>query len=227
MSRIRGTVSRRWAERGIRSYLLTAVIASAIVLMWWADHTAGRSVVARCCGERVDAPIGVSLLRLPGSMLAPAALLPVWGSVAQVVLAFGIAEAAVGARRALTVAGLAHVIGTLAGRYFVWYAPAVLGGLPVSWRYALDTGPSAATCGLAVYVAVVVGCPRLGCVLAGAVLAAFALHPDLAGREHVVALVVGAAAAGVQLLAFRRATRHLLASGSGQAGGSIRQVTIA
>lgn len=232
VSRIRSTVGRRWVDRGVRGYLLTTVIASAIVLIWWADHTAGRSVVAMCCGERLDAPIGVSILRLPGSLLAPAALLPVWGSVAQVVLAFGIAEAAVGARRTVVVAGLAHGIGTLAGRYFVWYAPAVLGGLPASWRYALDTGPSAATCGLALYVAVVVGCPRLGSLLAVAVVAAFALHPDLAGREHIVALVVGAAAAGVQLLLFRSATRHLLvqsaaSTASGDEGGSVRRVTIA
>lgn len=212
VSRVRAAVSRHWVERGIRSYLLTAVIASAIVLAWWADHTAGRSVVAVCCGERVDAPLGISLLRLPGSMVAPAALLPVWGSVAQVLVAFGIAEAAVGARRTLTVAALAHGIGTLAGRYFVWYAPAFLGGLPTSWRYALDTGPSAATCGLAVYVAIVVGCPRLGGLTVIAVVAAFTLHPDLAGREHLVALAVGAPAAGVQLLMFRRDARHLAAS---------------
>jgi len=223
LSRIRGTVSRRWVERGIRGYLLTAVIATAIVLMWWANHTAGRSVVAMCCGERVNAPIGASLLRLPGSLLAPAALLPVWGSVVQVLLAFGIAEAAVGARRTLTVAALAHAIGTLAGRYFVWYAPAVLGGLPASWRYALDTGPSAATCGLAVYVAAVVGCPRLGGLLVVAVSVAFALHPDLAGREHIVALVVGVAAAAVQLLMFRRAARHLVTlSAASTAGATVR-----
>jgi hypothetical protein len=148
--------------------------------------------VAVCCGERVDAPLGISLLRLPGSVVAPA-LLPVWGSVAQVLVAFGIAEAAGGARRTLTVAALAHGIGTLAGRYFVWYAPAFVGGLPTSWRYALDTGPSAATCGLAVYVAIVLGCPRLGGLTVIAVVAAFTLHPDLAGREHLVALAVGAA----------------------------------
>jgi len=220
VSRIRDTLCRRWAERGIRGYLLTAVVASAIVLMWWADHAAGRSVVAMCCSERVGAPFGVSLLRLPGSLLAPAALLPVWGSVVQVLLAFGLAEAAVGNRRTLTVAGLAHTIGTLAGRYFVWYAPAVLGGLPASWRYALDTGPSAATCGLGVYVATIVGCPRLGGLLAVAVLAGFALHPDLAGREHIVALVVGAAAAAIQLLVFRRGARPLLALSGAPTGSA-------
>lgn len=211
VDRVRSVLGRRWAERGIRGYLLTAVIASSVVVAWWADRTSGSSIVAMCCGERVNAPLGVSLLRLPGSLVAPAALLPVWGSVAQVVLAFGIAEAAVGARRTLTVAALAHAIGTLAGRYFVWYAPAVLGGLPTSWRYALDTGPSAATCGLAVYTAVVLSCPRLGGLIVIAVVGAFALHPDLAGREHIVALAVGAIAAGVQVLVFRRTARHLAA----------------
>jgi hypothetical protein len=211
---VRLVLGRRWAERGIRGYLLTVVIASTVVLAWWADRTAARSVVATCCGERVDAPLGVSLLRLPGSIVAPAALLPVWGSVAQVVLAFGIAEAAFGTRRTLTVAALAHAIGTLAGRYFVWYAPAVLGGLPTSWRYALDTGPSAATCGLAMYAAIVLGCPRLGGLLVIAVVGALALHHDLAGREHLVALAAGAAAAAVQILLFRRDARYLVTTPS-------------
>lgn len=205
VAQVLASLKRRWAERGIRGYLLTAFAASAIVLMWWADRTDGRSFVAACCGERVDAPIGVSLLRLPGSLVAPAALLPVWGSVVQVALAFGIGEAMIGTRRTVTVAALAHVVGTLAGRYFVWYAPAALGGLPSSWRYALDTGPSAATCGLAIYVAIVRRCPRLGGLVAAAVVSAFALHPDLAGREHMVALAVGGVAASVDLRILRKA----------------------
>jgi hypothetical protein len=207
--RVLAVLTRRWADRGPRGYLLTAVIAATIVLLWWADRSTSKSLVAMCCGERVDQPLGISLLRLPGSMFAPAALLPVWGSVLQVILAFGIGEAAVGARRTLTVAALAHALGTLAGRYFVWYAPAALGGLPTSWRYALDTGPSAATCGLAAYLAIILGCPRLGGILVLAVAGALALHPDLAGREHLVALAVGAAFAGIQLLRLRRAARRL------------------
>jgi hypothetical protein len=208
VGRVLACLERRWAERGIRGYLLTIVVASAILLMWWADRTTGRSVVAACCGERVDAPIGISLLRLPGSLVAPAALLPVWGSVLQVALAFGIGEAVIGTRRTVTVAALAHVLGTLAGRYFVWYAPSALGGLPRSWRYALDTGPSAATCGLAIYTAIVLRCPRLGGLLVAAVVGAFALHPDLAGREHMVALAVGTIAACVSLRIQRKAANH-------------------
>jgi hypothetical protein len=212
VGRVCSVLGRRWAERGIGGYLLTAIVALTVVLAWCVDRSAGKSIVAMCCGERVDAPLGISLLRLPGSLVAPAALLPVWGSVAQVVLAFGITEAAVGARRTLTVAALAHALGTLAGRYFVWYAPAVLGGLPTYWRYALDTGPSAATCGLAVYAAVVLGCPRLGGVIVTAVVAAVALHPDLAGREHIVALAVGAATACVQSFMLRRARHQAVAT---------------
>ena len=106
-----------------------------------------------------------------------------------------ITEAAVGGRRTLTVAAPAHALDTLAGRYLVWYASAVLGGLPGSWRYALDTGPSAATCGLAVYAALVLGCPRLGDVIATAGVRAFARHTDVASREHIVALGVAAATA--------------------------------
>ncbi len=211
VTRVLAVVVRRWSERGIRGYLLTALIAATIVVLWWADHTTGRSIVAMCCGERVDQSLGISVLRLPGSMFAPAALLPVWGSVLQVLLAFGIGEAVVGARRTLTVAAFAHSLGTLAGRYFVWYAPAALGGLPTSWRYALDTGPSAATCGLAVYLALVLGSPRLGSIIFLAVVVALALHPDLAGREHLVALAVGAAAAGIHLLRLRRAAGRLVA----------------
>ena len=220
LGRVLASIGRRWAERGVRGYLLTALVASAIVLMWWADRTGGRSFVAACCGERVDAPTGISLLRLPGSLVAPAALLPVWGSVAQVALAFGIGEATIGTRRTMTVAALAHVLGTLAGRYFVWYAPAALGGLPSSWRYALDTGPSAATCGLAIYIAIVMRCPRLGGLLVTAVVAAFALHPDLAGREHMVALAAGAVAASIHLRVLRTAARPAITTAAASTGSN-------
>lgn len=207
VGRLRLVVMRRWAARGVKGYLLTAVVAALIVLMWVLDHTTGRVVVAACCGERVSAPMGVALLKLPGSLVAPAALLPVWGSVVQVVFAFGLAEAAVGALRTLTVAGVAHIVATLSGRYFVWYAPIAFGGLPSSWRTALDTGPSAATVGVGVYLAIVLGCGRIGGALVFAIAIAFAARSDLAGREHLVAMVVGAGCAAVQLLAYRWSAR--------------------
>jgi hypothetical protein len=207
IGRLRLVVVRRWSARGAVGYLLTVAVVTLIVLMWVLDHTTGRTFVAACCGERVGAPMTAALLKLPGSLVAPAALLPVWGSVVQVVLAFGLAEAAVGALRTLTVAATSHVVATLAGRYFVWYAPVALGGLAPSWRSALDTGPSAATVGVAVYLAIVLGCGRIGGAVVLAIAITFAARSDLAGREHLVAMVVGAGCAAVQLLAYRWSAR--------------------
>jgi hypothetical protein len=207
LRRLRLVVARRWAARGAFGYLLTVVVAALIVLMWALDHTTARTFVAACCGERVSSPARVALLKLPGSLVAPAALLPVWGSVVQVVMAFGLAEAAVGALRTLAVAATSHVVATVAGRYFVWYAPVALGGLAPSWRSALDTGPSAATVGVGVYLAIVLGCGRIGAALVLAIAIAFAARSDLAGREHLVAMVVGAGCAAVQLLVYRWSAR--------------------
>jgi hypothetical protein len=209
VGRLELVVARRWAARGVWGYWLTAVVAVLIVVMWALDHTTARTFVAACCGERVGSPMRVALLKLPGSLVAPAAMLPVWGSVVQVVLAFGLAEAAVGVLRTVTVAATSHIVATMAGRYLVWYAPVALGGLPPVWRTAVDTGPSAATVGLAVYLAIVLGCGRLGGAVIAAVVIAIGLaaRSDLAGREHLVAMLVGAACAAVQLLAYRWSAR--------------------
>jgi hypothetical protein len=207
VARLRGVVVCAWRKGGFRSYLVTCVFAGAILLLWLLDHSAARQVVATCCGERVGEPVRSGLLRLPGSIVAPAPMLPVWGSIVQVVLAFGLSEAAVGRLRTLVVAGVAHVVATLAGRYFVWYAPPHLGGLSASWLNAIDTGPSAATVALAVYLAIVLRCPRLGSVVIVVIAADFAARTDLAGREHLVALLVGAICGVVQLLILRRSTR--------------------
>jgi hypothetical protein len=51
-------------------------------------------------------------------------------------------------------------------------------------------------------------CPRLGGLLIAAVVGAFALHPDLAGREHMVALAVGAIGACVSLRIPRKDANH-------------------
>jgi hypothetical protein len=208
-ARLRVVVTTRWRERGLRGFVLTAVVASAIVVAWLLDHTTARTVVTACCDERVGGPLSSALIRLPGSLVAPAPMLPVWGSVIQVLLAFGLAEAAVGIFRTTAVVATAQVIATLAGRYFVWYAPVALGGLATSWRTAVDTGPSAATVGLAVYLAIVLGCPRIGGVVIALVAVAVTVAPGsaLAWREHLVAIMVGAACAGVQLLAYRWSAR--------------------
>ena len=209
-ARLRVVVATRWREQGVRGFALTGLVSAAVILVWLVDRTSAHPVVTACCGERVGGPLSSALLRLPGSLVAPAPLLPVWGSLIQVLLAFALAEAAVGVFRTVAVVGASQVIATLAGRYFVWYAPVALGGLPTSWRTALDTGPSAATVGLAVYLAIVLGCPRIGVVVITgiAVAVVFAPSSELAWREHLVAIMVGTACAGVQLLAYRWSARR-------------------
>lgn len=209
-ARLRVVVTTRWRERGLRGFVLTAVVAAAVVVAWLLDHTTARTLVTTCCGERVGGPWSTAFIRLPGSLVAPAPRLPVWGSVIQVLLAFGLAEAAVGVFRTAAVVATSQIIATLAGRYFVWYAPVALGGLASSWRTAIDTGPSAATVGLAVYLAIVLGCPRIGGVVVAGIAVAVVLAPGsaLAWREHLVAILVGAACAGVQLLAYRWSARR-------------------
>jgi hypothetical protein len=211
-ARLRVVVTTRWRERGLRGFVLTAVISSAVIAAWLLDHTTARTVVTACCGERVGGHLSTAFIRLPGSLVAPAPMLPVWGSVIQVLLAFGLAEAAVGILRTTAVVATSQIIATLAGRYFVWYAPVALGGLASSWRTAIDTGPSAATVGLAVYLAIVLGCPRIGGVVIAGVAVALVFAPSsaLAWREHLVATLVGAACAGVQLLAYRLSARRAL-----------------
>jgi hypothetical protein len=225
-ARLRGVVTTRWRERGVGGFVLTAVVAAAIVVAWLLDHTTARTVVTACCGERIGGPLSTAFVRLPGSLVAPAPMLPVWGSVIQVLLAFGLAEAAVGMLRTVAVVAAAQVLATLAGRWFVWSAPVALGGLPVSWRTAIDTGPSAATVGLAVYLAIVLGCPRIGAVVIAVVAVAVTVAPGsaLAWREHLVAIMVGAACAGVQLLAYRWSARR--ARPEVDAGGLRREASI-
>ncbi|MDQ1484841.1 MAG: hypothetical protein QOJ62_534, partial [Actinomycetota bacterium] len=116
--RLLDVLRRAWRERGYRAFLFTGVIAIVIVVAWAVDHTSARTAVAWCCGERVGEPLRTGLLRLPGSMVVPSPMLPVWGSLAQVILAFGLSEAAVGRSRTAGVAVVANLAATLAGRVF-------------------------------------------------------------------------------------------------------------
>jgi hypothetical protein len=195
---------RAWRRRGAGAFTFTFFVATAIVVVWLLDHTHDRTFVAVCCNERVGEPIGGALLRLPGSMVAPAPLLPVWGSLLQVLLAFGLCEAIVGPWRTMVIAFVSNIVATLAGRSFVWWIPTRLGGLPLYWLRAIDTGPSAATAALAVFVGLTARCPRLGGAVVAGLLVELYLRPDLAAREHVVAIVVGAMCAAIPLLATRR-----------------------
>ncbi len=94
----------------------------------------------------------VALLRTPLSLFVPALDLPVWGALAQILVVFGIAEICVGWRQTLVVAYVATLAGTMYARIGIWIGPVSPVGLPDSDKYVIDTGPSAAVVGLAVFV---------------------------------------------------------------------------
>lgn len=155
-------------------------------------------------GEQASLWWPVAVLRLPGSMFAPALRLPMWGALAQVLFCFGLAETHLGRRTTLLVIGLTHGIATASARLFIAvgpHAPLHL-GLPHWVRWERDTGPSAAVVGLGTYLGVTLRLPVLTTLLVGVMTVETFIKPDLADREHLVAIAIGGVAAiAVRVLA--------------------------
>lgn len=194
-----GCVRDTLVRRGVAAIPLTlACLGLAAAFQIWQDAGPGsRALVHRIGGISAGLPWGEALVRTPLSLFVPAADLPLWGALAQVLFLFGIAEITVGRARTVIVAYL----GTLAGTFYARLGTALGPGFPVLGLPAdtvgiHDTGPSAAVVALAVYVA---WCYRawFTCGLVVAAMAAeYALMPNLAAREHLAAvgavLVLGA-----------------------------------
>ena len=135
--------------------------------------------------------------RLSGSMFAPALRLPMWGVSAQVLFCFGLAEIHLGRRRTLAVIAATHAVATVSARVFIAigpHAPFDL-GLPHWFRFQRDTGPSAAVVGLGAYLGVKLRLPILTTALVTTMAIETVLKPDLADREHLVAIATGGAIA--------------------------------
>ncbi|WP_416978630.1 hypothetical protein [Streptomyces sp. T028] len=172
-------VERRW--RAAPMTLAAVCLTSAIQVMQ--NQPWGYQPVQDLGAVRAQDPLWLALLRTPLSLFVPALDLPVWGALAQILLVFGLAEICLGRRRTLAVAYTATLAGTLYAR-----AGIALGCLPASDAAVVDTGPSAAVVGLAVYL----GHHYRAYVTAGAVIAAIVLEvllkSNLAGKEHLAAM---------------------------------------
>lgn len=164
-------------------------------------------------GEQASLWWPVAALRLPGSMFAPALRLPMWGALAQVLFCFGLAETHLGRRTTLLVIGLTHAVATASARVFVAlgpHAPFHL-GLPHWVRWQRDTGPSAAVVGLGTYLGVTLRLPILTTLLVGVMTIETFVKPDLADREHLVAIALGGVAA-IIVRALQGTARHSVAT---------------
>lgn len=179
-----GVAGRRWraAPMTLAAVCLTALLQFAQNQSW------GYQFVQNIGSVRADDPLWLALLRTPLSLFVPALDLPVWGALAQILLVFGIAEICVGWWRTLLIGYAATLAGTLYARVGIAWGPGHPLGLPASDAQVVDTGPSAAVVGLAVYV-----CWRYrawftaGLVIA-VMVAEVLVKNNLAGKEHLAAI---------------------------------------
>src|SRR6185312_8536794 len=181
--------------RGARAVPLALACAGLITAFALLQHTGpGWWLVEHVAAVYQALPVWLIVLRLPLSMLAPAPDLPAWGAVAQVLVVFAVAEVQLGRWRTLLLAVCANALTTLSAR-LMWVAGQTLGvGTPQIDAYELDTGPSTVVVALTVYVLFRARAWRLLAVTALAMVLETLLAPNLAGREHLVALGFGAAA---------------------------------
>ncbi|MFB6643734.1 hypothetical protein ACFCYF_41625 [Streptomyces chartreusis] len=182
---VRGAVvERRWraAPMTVGVVCLTGITQIVQNRSW------GYRIVQDLGAVRAEDPLWLALLRTPLSLFVPALDLPVWGALAQVLIAFGIAEMCLGRWRTLVVAYVATLAGTLYARVAIAIGPDGPFGLPASDARVVDTGPSAAVVGLAVFLGWRYGAYVTAGVVIAAMVAEVALKPNLAGKEHVAAV---------------------------------------
>jgi hypothetical protein len=194
--------------------MAVAAVCLTAVLHFVHHQGWGYRFVQNAGGVRAEDPLWLALLRTPLSLFVPALDLPVWGALAQILLVFGLAELCLGRWRTLAVAYAATLAGTLYARLGIRLGPDAPLGLPASDAWVVDTGPSAAVVGLAVFL----GWRYRAYVAAGAVIAAMvaevAVKENLAGKEHLAAIVVLPALCAVGELRQWR-SRARAGSGSG------------
>ncbi|MGX1565042.1 hypothetical protein [Streptomyces sp. NPDC055506] len=176
-------------ERRLRAVPMAAgAVCLTSVLHFVHNQSWGYRFVQNIGAVRAEDPLWLALLRTPLSLFVPALDLPVWGALAQILLVFGIAELCLGWRRALFIAYLATLAGTLYARLGIWVGPDSPLGLPASDAWVVDTGPSAAVVGLAVYLGLRYRAYVTAAVVTMAMVVEVAVKENLAGKEHLAAI---------------------------------------
>ncbi|MFB7506696.1 hypothetical protein [Streptomyces broussonetiae] len=190
-------------ERRLRAIPMTLTTVGLTALLQWVQNQPwGFQFVQNVGSVRAEDPLRLALLRTPLSLYVPALDLPVWGALAQILLVFGIAEVCIGWWRTLVIAYVATLAGTLYARVGISLGAHAPFGLPWTDAQVVDTGPSAAVVGLAVYVAWRYGAYATTGAVTVAMVAEVLIKENLAGKEHLAALMA------VGLLCLVVAVRH-------------------
>jgi hypothetical protein len=183
---------------GRRPWLAAAacLITVAIAGVWHEPHD--RDVLVRVGDAYAGQPLKVELIRVPASVFFPTFDLPWWAAVIQVAAVLGVAEILLGRPGLTVVGGLAQFASTMTARVMIAYGAAVHIGLPLSQAGVLDTGPSGITTAIGAWLlARRRAYATLGLLMVSLTIAAF-LQPNIDGREHETAMVIGFLAAAIQ-----------------------------
>ncbi|MGW4301082.1 hypothetical protein [Streptomyces sp. NPDC004376] len=196
------------ARGGLPAIPMTfAAVSLTALLQYVQNQPWGFRAVQAAGAVRAQDPWWAALLRTPLSLFVPALDLPVWGALAQILCVFGIAEICLGRPRTLTVAYAATLAGTLYARLGIGLGPHSPLGLPASDALVVDTGPSAAVVGLAVFVAARYGARTTALLVPVAIVAEVLVKDNLAGKEHLAALLATGALCAVSAVRRRYRTR--------------------
>ncbi|MCX4667724.1 hypothetical protein OG453_13785 [Streptomyces sp. NBC_01381] len=195
-----GIVARRWraAPMTLAAVCLTALCQFVQNQPW------GYQYVQNIGSVRAEDPLWLALLRTPLSLFVPALDLPVWGALAQILLVFGIAEICVGWWRTLLIGYAATLAGTLYARVGIAWGPGNPLGLPASNAQVVDTGPSAAVVGLAVYVCWRYRAWFTGVLVIAVMVIEVFVKNNLAGKEHLAAIAAVLVLCGCSAVLQRR-----------------------
>lgn len=220
-------LERRW--RAVPMTLAAVVLTAVVQIVQ--NQSWGFRFVQDTGAVRAADPLWLALLRTPLSLFVPALDLPVWGALLQIVFVFGIAEICLGRWRTAVIVYTATLAGTLYARVGIWLGFESLFGLPAADAQVVDTGPSAAVVGLAVFLGWRYGAYVTAGAVTGAMAVEVALKGNLAGKEHLAAIAAVALLIGASAL--RRRHRHRRAGtasaeshpGADTATGGVRPVT--
>lgn len=195
-------LERRW--RAVPMTLAAVVLTAVVQIVQ--NQSWGFRFVQDTGAVRAEDPLWLALLRTPLSLFVPALDLPVWGALLQILFVFGIAEICLGRWRTVVIVYTATLAGTLYARVGIWLGFESLFGLPATDAQVVDTGPSAAVVGLAVFLGWRYGAYVTAGAVTGAMAVEVALKGNLAGKEHLAAIVTMALLIGASSL--RRRHRH-------------------
>jgi hypothetical protein len=186
-----------WRSGGRPWFAVVAcVLTAAVAALWREPH--GRAVMMNMGDAYARQPLGAELARVPGSVFVPTFDLPWWGAVVQLAAVLGVAEILMGRRGLTVVGGLGQLASTMLARVMVTYGAAVPLGLLLSQAGVVDTGSSGITTAVGVWL---LARRRAYATLSAVIVlltVAAVVQPDIDGREHAIAMLVGLAIAAVQ-----------------------------